>query len=234
MMDNLLKDGLDELNISLSQDQEDKIFKFYNMLIEKNKVMNLTRITDRQDFITKHVLDSLLIAKVKDVTGSKILDIGTGAGFPGIPVKIFFPDTEILLLDSLKKRLVFIDEVIKELGLENISTIHGRAEDLGHQENMREKFDLVVSRAVAEMSILSELSIPFVKKNGSFVAYKSAESGNEISDAEKHIQILGGKIESIQDVPLYGTDIIRKMVTIKKSGNTPKRYPRKPGKIVFP
>ncbi len=234
MMDNLLKDGLDELNISLSQDQEDKIFKFYNMLIEKNKVMNLTRITDRQDFITKHVLDSLLIAKVKDVTGSKILDIGTGAGFPGIPVKIFFPDTEILLLDSLKKRLVFIDEVIKELGLENISTIHGRAEDLGHQENMREKFDLVVSRAVAEMSILSELSIPFVKKNGSFVAYKSAESGNEISDAEKHIQILGGNIESIQDVPLYGTDIIRKMVTIKKSGNTPKRYPRKPGKIVFP
>ncbi len=234
MMDNLLKDGLDELNISLSQDQEDKIFKFYNMLIEKNKVMNLTRITDRQDFITKHVLDSLLIAKVKDVTGSKILDIGTGAGFPGIPVKIFFPDTEILLLDSLKKRLVFIDEVIKELGLENISTIHGRAEDVGHQENMREKFDLVVSRAVAEMSILSELSIPFVKKNGSFVAYKSAESGNEISDAEKHIQILGGNIESIQDVPLYGTDIIRKMVTIKKSGNTPKRYPRKPGKIVFP
>ena len=234
MMDNLLKDGLDELNISLSQDQEDKIFKFYNMLIEKNKVMNLTRITDRQDFITKHVLDSLLIAKVKDVTGSKILDIGTGAGFPGIPVKIFFPDTEILLLDSLKKRLVFIDEVIRELGLENISTIHGRAEDLGHQENMREKFDLVVSRAVAEMFILSELSIPFVKKNGSFIAYKSAESGNEISDAEKHIQILGGNIESIQDVPLYGTDIIRKMVTIKKSGNTPKRYPRKPGKIVFP
>jgi 16S rRNA (guanine527-N7)-methyltransferase len=234
MMDNLLKDGLDELNISLSQDQEDKIFKFYNMLIEKNKVMNLTRITDRQDFITKHVLDSLLIGKVKDVTGSKILDIGTGAGFPGIPVKIFFPDTEILLLDSLKKRLVFINEVIKELGLENISTIHGRAEDLGHQENMREKFDLVVSRAVAEMSILSELSIPFVKKNGSFVAYKSAESGNEISDAEKHIQILGGNIESIQDVPLYGTDIIRKMVTIKKSGNTPKRYPRKPRKIVFP
>ncbi len=234
MMDNLLKDGLDELNISLSQDQEDKIFKFYNMLIEKNKVMNLTRITDRQDFITKHVLDSLLIAKVKDVTGSKILDIGTGAGFPGIPVKIFFPDTEILLLDSLKKRLVFIDEVIKELGLENISTIHGRAEDVGHQENMREKFDLVVSRAVAEMSILSELSIPFVKKNGSFVAYKSAESGNEISDAEKHIQILGGNVETIQDVPLYGTDIIRKMVTIKKSGNTPKRYPRKPRKIVFP
>ena len=233
-MDDLLKDGLEKLNISLSQDQEDKIFKFYNMLIEKNKVMNLTRITDRQDFITKHVLDSLLIAKVKDVTGSKILDIGTGAGFPGIPVKIFFPDTEILLLDSLKKRLVFIDEVIKELGLENISTIHGRAEDLGHQENMREKYDLVVSRAVAEMSILSELSIPFVKKNGSFVAYKSAESGNEISDAEKHIQILGGKIESIQDVPLYGTDIIRKMVTIKKRGNTPKRYPRKPGKIVFP
>jgi 16S rRNA (guanine527-N7)-methyltransferase len=233
-MDDLLKNGLEKLNITLSQDQEDKIFKFYNMLIEKNKVMNLTRITDRQDFITKHVLDSLLISEITDLAGSKILDIGTGAGFPGIPIKIFFPDTEILLLDSLNKRLVFLEEVIEELGLENISTIHGRAEDLGHEENLREGFDLVVSRAVADMSVLSELSIPFVKKNGYFIAYKSAESGDEISDAKKHAQILGGTIESIQDIPLYGTDITRKMVKIKKSSNTPKRYPRKPGKIVFP
>lgn len=233
-MYDLLKNGLEKLNITLSQDQEDKIFKFYNMLIEKNKVMNLTRITDRQDFITKHVLDSLLISEITDLAGSKILDIGTGAGFPGIPIKIFFPDTEILLLDSLNKRLVFLEEVIEELGLENISTIHGRAEDLGHEENLREGFEFVVSRAVAEMSVLSELSIPFVKKNGYFIAYKSAESGNEIYDAKKHVQILGGTIESIQDIPLYGTDITRKMVKIKKSGNTPKRYPRKPGKIVFP
>ncbi len=230
-MNSVLLNGLDELNISYDEKQLEQTDAFYEMLIEKNKVMNLTRITDREDFYIKHVLDSLLIAKLygDDIKGMKILDVGTGAGFPGIPLKIFYPDTEITLLDSLNKRLLFLDEVIENLGLSNISTIHGRAEELGHNKEYRESFDLVVSRAVADMSVLSELCIPFVKVGGSFVAYKSSDSDEEIARATRAIKILSGSEANIHDIPLSDTDIIRKLVETRKYSSTPKSYPRKPG-----
>ena len=224
-----LINGLNKLNISYSDEQLDMIDNFYEMLVEKNKVMNLTRITDREDFYVKHVLDSLLISEICDLKDKYILDVGTGAGFPGIPIKIFFPDTKLLLMDSVNKKLLFIEESIGKLGLDNISVIHGRAEDLGHDNNYREKYDIAVSRAVADMSVLSELCIPFVRISGEFIAYKSSDSDEEIHSASKAIQTLSGSDASISDVEIPDTGIFRKLVMVKKKISTEKKYPRKPG-----
>ena len=228
-MSKILKSGLEKLNILYSDEQLELIDNFYEILVEKNKVMNLTRITDREDFYVKHVLDSLLVSKVCDIENKYILDVGTGAGFPGIPIKIFFPDTELLLMDSVNKKLLFIEEVIGELRLDNISVIHGRAEDLGHDKGYREKFDLVVSRAVADMSVLSEFCLPFVKKDGEFIAYKSSDSNDEIKSAGKAVKILSGSEINIFDVEIPDADIIRKLIKIKKKLTIPNKYPRKPG-----
>ena len=220
---NILTDGLRKLDISYNDIQIDLVNRFYEMLIERNKVMNLTRITDKKEFYEKHILDSLLVCKINDLRNKKIIDIGTGAGFPGIPVKIFFPETDMVLLDSLNKRLVFIDDVINELHLESVITVHGRAEELGHDKRFRESFDIVLSRAVADLSVLSELCIPFVKVNGLFISYKSSDTDEEILNAENAIHILSGSAAEVINIKIPNSDISRRFVKIKKT------YPRKPG-----
>ena len=225
----ILTDGLRKLDISYNDIQIDLVNRFYEMLIERNKVMNLTRITDKKEFYEKHILDSLLVCKINNLRNKKIIDIGTGAGFPGIPVKIFFPETDMVLLDSLNKRLVFIDDVINELHLESVITVHGRAEELGHDKRFRESFDIVLSRAVADLSVLSELCIPFVKVNGLFISYKSSDTDEEILSAENAIHILSGSAAEVINIKIPNSDISRRFVKIKKEKPTQKTYPRKPG-----
>jgi len=226
----LLKAALNKLSIEYDDKAIEKVDIFYEMLIEKNKVMNLTSITDHDDFITKHIIDSLLPAcHISFNDRQAVIDVGTGAGFPGIPLKIFFPDLNITLLDSLNKRLLFLNDVIKELDLYDIKTVHGRAEDIAKNPKYREKYDTGVSRAVAGMSSLSELCIPFIKKDAKFVFYKSKDSDNEINESVKAVEIMGGKIQDIFNVDLYGTNIVRKIVVVKKIKNTPNKYPRKAG-----
>lgn len=225
----ILTDGLRKLDISYNDIQIDLVNRFYEMLIERNKVMNLTRITDKKEFYEKHILDSLLVCKINDLRNKKIIDIGTGAGFPGIPVKIFFPETDMVLLDSLNKRLVFIDDVINELHLESVITVHGRAEELGHDKRFRDSFDIVLSRAVADLSVLSELCIPFVKVNGLFISYKSSDTDEEILNAENAIHILSGSAAEVINIKIPNSDISRRFVKIKKEKPTQKTYPRKPG-----
>ena len=222
--------GLEQLRISLDKKQIQQFIEYYEILVEWNKVMNLTAITDYEEVIAKHFLDSLALIKVYDLYGKKkVIDIGTGAGFPGIPLKIAFPELEIVLLDSLNKRIKFLNEVIEKLGLKNIRTIHGRAEDFAKQKEYRESFDLCVSRAVANLSTLSEYCLPYVKVEGSFIPYKSGKIDEEISRGKKAIQILGGKISQIDKFQLVDTDMERSFVVIKKEKNSPKKYPRKAG-----
>ena len=229
-MNKLLLDKVNKLSIELNEKHVKQFIKFYEMLVEWNKVMNLTGITEYDEVVEKHFVDSLSIVNVVDMNDiHKVIDIGTGAGFPGIPLKIAFPHLEITLLDSLNKRIKFLNAVIDELGLENIHTIHGRAEDFAKQENYREKYDLCVSRAVANLSTLSEYCLPYVAVDGMFVPYKSGDIEEELNNSKKAIQILGGKIENTFKFELPGTDIGRSFVKIKKVKNTAKKYPRKAG-----
>lgn len=229
----ILYDGLSELNINISKKQEEMLFEFYEMLIEKNKVMNLTAITEINEVVVKHFLDSLSIVKVLNseiiTKPLRVMDVGTGAGFPGIPLKIVFPNLNITLLDSLNKRLVFLNEVIRRLGLENIDTVHGRCEDIGRKQEYREQYDLCVSRAVANLSTLSELCIPFVKTGGSFIAYKAGDCKEEVVAAKYAVKKLGGKAGNIVEFNLPNTDLSRVFVDIVKEKNTPDSYPRKAG-----
>lgn len=228
--DRFLK-SLEKLNIHLNEKQVYQFIKYYEMLIETNKVMNLTAITDFDEVIDKHFVDSLALVQAIDLNKElKVIDVGTGAGFPGIPLKIAFPELDILLLDSLNKRIHFLDQVISELGLENIQTIHGRAEDFGKNPLYREKFDLCVSRAVANLSTLSEYCVPFVKVDGYFISYKSGKVQEEL-DASRHaVDILGGKVEKCLNYALADTDMERSLVVIHKLKPTKKAYPRKAGK----
>lgn len=224
------KEDLNELDIHLGENQLDQFMQYYEILIEWNSFMNLTAITDFNDVLKKHFIDSLSLVKVaflkKEIS---IIDVGTGAGFPGIPLKIAFPDLDIVLLDSLKKRIHFLEEVINQLGLKNISAIHGRAEDYAKENEGREKFDLCVSRAVANLSTLSEYCIPFVKKKGKFICYKSEKLTDELSDAKKAISILGGKVEQQVDFFLPSSKIYRNFLVIDKVKETPLKFPRKAG-----
>ena len=229
-MDDKFEKGLYELGINLSLKQREQFDKYYELLIEWNKVMNLTGITEYDEVNLKHFIDSLSVVRVVDMKSVKrVIDVGTGAGFPGIPLKIAFPDTEILLLDSLNKRVKFLNEVITTLGLENITAIHGRAEDIAKNKSYREQFDLCVSRAVANLSTLCEYSLPFLWISGSFVSYKGEYSENEIKQAEKAVDILGGKISKIDRFKLPGTDMGRSLIKIDKVKKTPGKYPRKAG-----
>lgn len=221
---------LEQWQIPFSEKQQEQLTVYYEMLVEKNKVMNLTAITEFEDVLEKHFLDSIAVARYVDLTGElSLMDLGTGAGFPGMPLKIMFPNLKITLADSLNKRIVFLNEVIDVLELEEVTTVHGRAEDLAADANHREQYDYCVSRAVANLSTLSEYCLPFVKVGGAFISYKSGEIEEELSAAKKAIFLLGGQTKEVIPFQLDGTDISRSFVMIGKEKKTPKAYPRKSG-----
>ena len=224
---------LTELCIILSNAQTEQFIQYYEMLVKKNKVMNLTAITDFDEVLKKHFVDSLSLVKAFDLFSERgeisLIDIGTGAGFPGIPLKIAFPRLKVTLIDSLNKRVDFLNEVITALKLDEINAIHGRAEDYAKSDQLREKYDLCVSRAVANLSILSEYCIPYVKVGGEFISYKSEKVKEELEKATSAIDILGGKIEEQITFTLPNSDIYRNLVVIRKVSETPKKYPRKAG-----
>lgn len=222
--------GLNEIELNLSDSQKQQFMDYYEMLIERNKVMNLTAITEVSEVIKKHFIDSLMLIRVVALDNQRLLDLGTGAGFPGIPLKIAFPDLEVVLLDSLNKRLIFLQEVIEKLKLKKIMTLHGRAEDYGKNPQYREKFDICVSRAVAKLSSLSEYCIPYVNKDGFFISYKSGKVEEELISSERALRLLGGKVERVRSFLLPGTDIERSLIVIKKVDKTPGNYPRGAGK----
>lgn len=218
------------LGIFLTEKQITQFIQYYELLAEWNSFMNLTAIKEYDEVLKKHFVDSLTLVKATQISSPmSLIDVGTGAGFPGIPLKIVFPDIKVTLLDSLNKRVSFLNEVIAKLDLDGIEAVHGRAEDLSKPEYLREKYDICVSRAVANLSTLSEYCLPFVKVGGVFIPYKSEKLEQEIRDAEKAIDVLGGKIENQIELLLPETDIYRKLVVVKKKKVTPSKYPRKAG-----
>ncbi len=226
----MFEKDLEELNIKLDKRQMCQFLQYYELLVEWNSFMNLTAITDFDEVVKKHFIDSLSLIKAIDLSKSyKVIDIGTGAGFPGIPLKIAFPNLKITLLDSLHKRIKFLDTVIEKLELKDIETIHGRAEDFAKDINYRQQYDLCVSRAVANLSTLSEYCLPYVKVNGKFISYKSEKIVDEMNAAKNAIQILGGHINNQVDFNLPDSDIYRNLFIIDKVKDTPKKYPRKAG-----
>lgn len=224
-----LRDLLGKIEIEISDKQLKQFNDYFELLVEWNSFMNLTSITEKNDVIIKHFLDSLMVLKFTEVNGKSFIDVGTGAGFPGIPLKIMCPDSNVVLLDSLNKRVTFLNEVINRLELTNIEALHYRAEDGAHEEFLREKFDFCFSRAVSNLSTLSEYCIPFVKVDGQFVSYKSSDSEEEINNSKNAIKILGAKISKVESFELPDSDFGRSFVFINKVESTKNKYPRKAG-----
>lgn len=224
----ILAQKVTEAGLELSSKQLEQFNKYYEMLIETNKVMNLTAITEPEEVAVKHMVDSLL-AFDTSFKNKTLADVGTGAGFPGIPLKIYCPSLKVTLIDSLGKRLKFLENVISELGLTDITCEHARAEDAGKNKKFREKYDIVTARAVARLSVLSEYCLPLVKPGGMFIALKGSKYAEEISEGEQALKILGGKLISSDEVKLPGLDDGRAIVKVKKIKPTPAAYPRKAG-----
>ncbi len=223
-----LKEVFKEQGFSLNDRQVEQFLMYYHKMIEVNKVMNLTAITEYEEVLEKHYLDSVMASKFVDwKEDAKVLDMGTGAGFPGIPLKILYPNLKVTLVDSLNKRVKFLDDVIGELGLVGIEAIHARAEELGRNEDYREQFDFCVSRAVASLPILLEFCIPFLKKNGCFIAYKSLKANEEIEQSSNALKVLKCQLEANYSFNLGDSE--RHLLVIQKKENTPKKYPRKAG-----
>lgn len=229
-MKKYLKEMANQLEIDLTEEMLSKFQIFYDMLLETNKTMNLTAITEMHEIVLKHFIDSIALSNYIDLSGKQVIDVGTGAGFPGIPLAILFPNTKFVLMDSLQKRLKFIDSVLAACNIKNVSTIHGRAEDLGQNTQYREKFDICVSRAVAALPVLLELCSPFVKVDGMFVSYKSELLQEELEQSKKALSILRCELMQQYDYTIPDSDFYRVYAVFKKNGVLQKKYPRQAGK----
>lgn len=231
-MDNLkqlLKESAQKIDIILSESDIEKFIIYMELLKEWNQKINLTAIEDDEGIIIKHFIDSLTILPFIGGNAVKLIDVGTGAGFPGIPIKMAREQIQVTLLDSLAKRVNYLDTVIQSLNLEGIKTVHGRAEDYGATAGFRESYDVAVARAVAALPVLLEYCLPFVKVGGHFVAMKGS-SAEEVSQSKKALELLGGQIEEVKEFVIPGTDISRSIIVVKKLRQTPPKYPRKAGK----
>jgi 16S rRNA (guanine527-N7)-methyltransferase len=225
--ESLLREGLS--GWGLAADAAPRLLEFSDRLLEKNRVMNLTAITDPVDVVTLHLLDCAVLLRMEDFRGKRVVDVGTGAGFPGMPLRLLEPDFDLTLLDSLGKRVAFLQEVCNAMALQRVTCVHARAEEFAAQE--RERFDLAVSRAVAPLNVLCELSLPLVRVGGSFLAMKSVDCGEELQSAKSAISQLGGQLEGCEDYTIPGTDVTHRVVRIRKVRPTPKTFPRAFAKI---
>ncbi len=229
----ILYESCAKMGVLLTEKQLEQFLQYQKLLLEWNEKMNLTAITEEREVMLKHFADCIsIVSAVSLPKNASVIDVGTGAGFPGIPLKVVCPCLHMTLLDSLQKRIVFLEEVIKKLSLEHISCVHARAEDGGKNEYYREQFDYCVSRAVANLTVLSEYCLPFVKLGGLLIALKGPEAEQEVNQAKRAIQVLGGEVIEIKQIIIPDTELRHTLVLIKKVIQTPSQYPRKAGKVL--
>lgn len=229
---NVMKKASDDVNMEFNEEKYNKFIKYMRLVQEWNEKINLTAIIEDEEFVKKHFIDCIKAFKSEEIKNAQtLIDVGTGAGFPGLPIAIMNPNVEVTLLDSLNKRINFLNLVVRELGLKNVKTIHSRAEDGARKPELREKFDVATSRAVANMAVLSEFCMPYVKKGGYFVALKGPAIDEELENGSNAIKILGGELQGIIEISIEETDLKHNIVEVKKVKNCPKTYPRKAGTV---